>query len=66
MKLVNFTSSNDWSMHEIAQEYGDNYLGSSTAASQVGSGTLNLRVLVVDDRRDIRFLYSTLCPAGRW
>ncbi len=45
-----------WSTHEIAKEYGDNYLGRSTATTHVGSGQLNVRVLVVDDRRDIRFL----------
>ncbi len=57
MKLIQVLATDPaWSTHEIAKEYGDNYLGSSTATSDVGSGQLNVRVLVVDDRRDIRFL----------
>lgn len=57
MKLVEITDmTQSWSNHEIAKEYGDNFLGRSTATSHVGSGQLNVRVLVVDDRRDIRFL----------
>ncbi len=57
MKLVEIKGSpHAWSSHEIAKEYGDNHLGRSTATANVGSGQLNVRVLVVDDRRDIRFL----------
>ena len=57
MQLVEVKDAiHSWSAHDIAKEYGDNYLGRSTAISHVGSGQLNVRVLVVDDRRDIRFL----------
>ncbi|MCC6509267.1 MAG: PAS domain S-box protein, partial [Pirellulaceae bacterium] len=57
MRLLEVEATgNCWTSHDIAKEYGDNYLGRATATSDVGSGQLNVRVLVVDDRRDIRFL----------